>query len=167
MTETLSASCHCGAIHLTVPAAAAGVLACHCADCQKMHGNFNAFLAAPIADITLTGADALVWYQSSAENRRAFCRTCGSRVLKEVTPAGRWLISAGTDRRASASSRTSGRSRNPIGTICPPHCSNTVPLSPHRPATPRTDAEAREAAHPFKRNSPCPVASTSIPKSAS
>lgn len=95
MTETLSASCHCGAIHLTVPAAAAGVLACHCADCQKMHGNFNAFLAAPIADITLTGADALVWYQSSAENRRAFCRTCGSRVLKEVTPAGRWLISAG------------------------------------------------------------------------
>lgn len=30
MTDTLHAPCHCG-------------------DCQKMHGNFNAFLAAPLA----------------------------------------------------------------------------------------------------------------------
>ena len=36
--------------------------------------------------------------------RRAFCGTCGARVLKEITGAGRWLISAGlvdgpTDKR--------------------------------------------------------------------
>jgi hypothetical protein len=43
MTETLSASCHCGKVQITLPGAAAGVLACHCGDCQKMHGNFNAF----------------------------------------------------------------------------------------------------------------------------
>jgi hypothetical protein len=91
----LTATCHCGAVHITLPAEAAGVLACHCGDCQKMHGNFNAFLAAAIADITLQGRDALTWYQSSESSRRAFCRTCGARVLKEVTPAGRWLISAG------------------------------------------------------------------------
>jgi hypothetical protein len=91
----LTATCHCGAVHITLPAEAAGVLACHCGDCQKMHGNFNAFLAAPIADITLVGADALTWYRSSETSRRAFCRTCGARVLKEVTNAGRWLISAG------------------------------------------------------------------------
>lgn len=60
-----------------------------------MHGNFNAFFAAPIADVTLNGEDALVWYQSSAASRRAFCGTCGARVLKEVTAAGRWLMSAG------------------------------------------------------------------------
>ena len=95
MTDTLTASCHCGKVHLTLPAAAAGVLACHCCDCQKMHGNFNAFLAAPVADIALAGAEHLIWYQSSAESRRAFCGTCGARVLKEVTPAGRWLVSAG------------------------------------------------------------------------
>ncbi|MBI1417950.1 MAG: hypothetical protein GC146_12070 [Limimaricola sp.] len=95
MSDSLSATCHCGAVRLVLPAAAAGVLACHCTDCQKMHGNFNAFLAAPIAEITLQEADALVWYQSSAENRRAFCGTCGARVLKEVTPSARWLISAG------------------------------------------------------------------------
>lgn len=95
MTETLSATCHCGAVRLALPASAAGVLACHCHDCQKMHGNFNAFLAAPASEIVLEGAEALVWYHASADSRRAFCGTCGARVLKEVTPSGRWLISAG------------------------------------------------------------------------
>ena len=95
MTETLHARCHCGAVHLTLPATAAGVLACHCGDCQKMHGNFNAFLAVPQADVQLGGAAALVWYPSSPDSRRAFCGTCGARVLKEVTAAGRWLVSAG------------------------------------------------------------------------
>lgn len=95
MTGTLLASCHCGAVRLNLPAGAAGVLACHCGDCRKMHGTFNAFLAAPIAEITLDGGDALTWYQSSDSSRRAFCGTCGARVLKEVTPAGRWLVPAG------------------------------------------------------------------------
>lgn len=95
VTEGLSATCHCGAIHLTLPADAAGVLACHCGDCQKMHGNFNAFLAAPREAIAIEGEAALVWYQSSSASRRAFCGTCGARVVKEQTAAGRWLVSAG------------------------------------------------------------------------
>ncbi|MCF8487463.1 MAG: GFA family protein [Rhodobacteraceae bacterium] len=95
MTATLSGHCHCGAVQFTLPAEAAGVLACHCEDCQRMHGNFNAFLAAPIDQITLEGAEALIWYASSDAARRAFCGTCGARVLKEVTAAGRWLMSAG------------------------------------------------------------------------
>lgn len=95
MTNVLHASCHCGAIHLTFPADAVGVLACHCGDCQKMHGNFNAFLAVPAADVSLAGDAALVWYPSSDASRRAFCGTCGARVLKEMTAAGRWLVSAG------------------------------------------------------------------------
>ena len=95
MIDRLKARCHCGKVHLTLPATAAGVLACHCDDCQKMHGNFNAFLAVPVADVEVSDAEHLVWYQSSAAARRAFCATCGARVLKEVTEAGRWLISAG------------------------------------------------------------------------
>jgi hypothetical protein len=95
MTDTLSASCHCGKVRITLPATSAGVLACHCGDCQKMHGNFNAFLAAARADLTVVGEDALVWYQSSDAARRAFCGTCGARLVKEITAAGRWLISAG------------------------------------------------------------------------
>lgn len=95
MSERLSGRCHCGAVRFSVPKAAAGVLACHCEDCQRMHGNFNAFVAAPVDDVEMTGREALVWYQSSAAARRAFCGTCGGRVLKEVTAAGRWLLSAG------------------------------------------------------------------------
>lgn len=95
MTATLHASCHCGKVHIDVPSAAAGVLACHCGDCQKLHGNFNAFLAAPRADLVIRGEDALVWYQSSEASRRAFCGTCGARVVKELTAAGRWLVSVG------------------------------------------------------------------------
>jgi hypothetical protein len=95
MADRLSATCHCGAVQLSLPADAAGILACHCRDCQKMHGNFNAFLAAPRDAVTLTGAGALVWYRSSEDSRRAFCGTCGARVLKEISPAARWLVSAG------------------------------------------------------------------------
>jgi hypothetical protein len=95
MTDTLSASCHCGKVHITLPATAAGLLACHCGDCRKMHGNFNAFVAVPRAELTVKGEEALVWYQSSEASRRAFCGTCGARVVKEITAAGRWLVSAG------------------------------------------------------------------------
>jgi hypothetical protein len=95
MADTLSATCHCGAIRLTLPADAAGVLACHCGDCQKMHGNFNAFVAVSRDALAVTGEEALVWYQSSEGSRRAFCGTCGARVVKEQTAAGRWLVSAG------------------------------------------------------------------------
>ena len=95
MTGMLTATCHCGRVHVTLPATAAGVLACHCGDCQKMHGNFNAFLAVPRADLTVKGEEALVWCQSSPDSRRAFCGTCGARVVKEQTAAGRWLVSAG------------------------------------------------------------------------
>jgi hypothetical protein len=95
MEERLTATCHCGAVKLGLPKEAAGIIACHCNDCQKLHGNFNAFLAVAQAEVHLAGGDALVWYQSSASSRRAFCGTCGARVLKEITAAGRWLISAG------------------------------------------------------------------------
>lgn len=95
MSDMLEASCHCRNIRLHLPASAVGVLACHCHDCQKMHGNFNAFLAVPATEVVVEGGDHLVWYQSSEASRRAFCGICGARVLKEITAAGRWLVSAG------------------------------------------------------------------------
>lgn len=95
MSDKLTATCHCGKVHITLPAEAVGVLACHCGDCQKLHGNFNAFLATPRDALQVRGEDALVWYQSSETSRRGFCGTCGSRVVKEITDNGRWLVSAG------------------------------------------------------------------------
>ena len=95
MDDRMEARCHCGAVRISLPAGAVGVLACHCDDCQRLHGNFNAFLAAERADLRVTGDDAIQWYQSSAEAQRGFCRTCGARVAKSVGGGSRWLISAG------------------------------------------------------------------------
>ncbi len=82
-------------IHSRVPTNSARVIARHSEVCRKIHGNFNAFVAAPIANVALDVAENLVWYQSSPASRRVSCGTCGRRVLEEVTPAGRWLFPAG------------------------------------------------------------------------
>ena len=39
-------SCHCGAISFTALVDPQKVLICHCADCQKLHGNAFALFAA-------------------------------------------------------------------------------------------------------------------------
>ena len=91
----LRGACHCGAVQVRLPPGAAGVIACHCDDCQRMHGNFFALIAAPAAEVQLDGGDALTWYASSPKARRAFCARCGSRVAKQAVGADRLLLSAG------------------------------------------------------------------------
>ncbi len=95
MTETRTGSCHCGAITVTVPIDAAGVIACHCDDCQKLHGNYFAMIAAPEAAVVLTGEAQHRWYVSSEKARRSFCAVCGSRVFKSANGSGRLLVSVG------------------------------------------------------------------------
>jgi hypothetical protein len=95
MTDTFSSTRYCGALGLVLPADTAGVLACHFGDRQKMHGDFNAFLAAPMVAVSLAGSEALVCYRSSEGGRRAFFGTCGARLVKEQTAAARWRSSAG------------------------------------------------------------------------
>ena len=36
MSDHLEGNCHCGAVRVSVPADAFGVVACHCGDCQKL-----------------------------------------------------------------------------------------------------------------------------------
>lgn len=93
--EMLHGRCHCGAVQVRVPAATFGVVACHCDDCQKMHGNFFAMLAADRTAVQIEGADALQSYASSATVRRTFCRHCGSRVAKDAPGNPRLLLAAG------------------------------------------------------------------------
>lgn len=97
--EVLDGACHCGRVKVTIPARSAGVVVCHCADCQKLHGNSFALFAAAPADVRWTGEEHVVWYASSPANERSFCGHCGSRLAKRPTdPAGqaaRILVSAG------------------------------------------------------------------------
>lgn len=97
--EVLRGACHCGRVQVTIPARSAGVVVCHCTDCQKLHGNAFALFAADAADVRWEGEEHIRWYASSQANERSFCGHCGSRLAKRPTEAsaqaGRILVSAG------------------------------------------------------------------------
>jgi hypothetical protein len=95
MTEVLHGACHCGRIQFTVPAAAVGVIACHCHDCQKIHGNYNVMLGAPRDQVAFAADATLNWYDSSDKARRGFCTVCGSRLFKDNLGSDRMMVSAG------------------------------------------------------------------------
>jgi hypothetical protein len=100
MSETLKpgwllGACHCGRVRVQMPDDSAGVVACHCADCQKLHGNFFAMLVADRASVRWEGDEHVAWYRSSPENERGFCTHCGSRVAKRPVHGSRIMVSAG------------------------------------------------------------------------
>lgn len=98
--STITGSCHCGRVNVTIPADAIGVVACHCGDCQKLHGNFFAMLATSQDAVTWSGQEHIRWYESSPQAKRAFCDHCGSRLAKAPQGSPRQLISIGLFERA-------------------------------------------------------------------
>jgi hypothetical protein len=102
--DELVGACHCGRVRVRVPADCAGVVACHCADCQKLHGNFFAMLVADRARVRWEGEAHVGWYQSSPDNERAFCTHCGSRLAKRPRGGSRVMVSAGLFDRGLARS---------------------------------------------------------------
>lgn len=94
MTD-LTGTCHCGRVRVTMPAASAGVVVCHCADCQKLHGNSFALFAAERTDVRWDGEEHIRWYHSSPANQRSFCGHCGSRLAKRPVAGTRIMVSAG------------------------------------------------------------------------
>lgn len=91
----LQGRCHCGAVRLRVAPGYFGVVACHCGDCQRLHGNFFAMVAADPAAVQWEGDDAVVRYTSSPSVQRSFCRHCGSRIGKHAEGNPRVLLSVG------------------------------------------------------------------------
>jgi hypothetical protein len=94
-SDELHGSCHCGRVRVTMPASSTGVIACHCADCQKLHGNFFALLAAERSAVLWEGEENIQWYRSSPANERSFCAHCGSRLAKRPFEGSRIMVSAG------------------------------------------------------------------------
>ncbi len=95
MTGRLHGGCHCGGVAFSIPADSAGVIACHCGDCRRMHGNYNVMLAAPRGDVRFQSDTTLHWHASSDKARRGFCATCGSRLFKDNLGSDRLMVSAG------------------------------------------------------------------------
>jgi len=75
--------CLCGAVRYEVTGPLRDIVNCHCAMCQKLHGNFGPHSKAPKANITITKGDGLCWYKTSDVARRGFCRECGSGLFWE------------------------------------------------------------------------------------
>lgn len=94
-TEVLHGACHCGRVRVTMPAESVGVVVCHCADCQKLHGNSFALLAAERSVVRWEGEAHIRWYASSPANERSFCEHCGSRLAKRPVEGTRIMVSAG------------------------------------------------------------------------
>ncbi|MGV3526927.1 MAG: GFA family protein [Candidatus Sericytochromatia bacterium] len=94
MTQVQKGSCHCGSVAFEVRDGA-GIVACHCQDCQKMHGNFFAVLVADQDKVTYLKDDTVTWYRSSDAVQRSFCSTCGSRLFKKPDEGQKIMISAG------------------------------------------------------------------------
>lgn len=92
----MKGACHCGAIEVEVPDDAFGVVACHCGDCQKLHGNFFAMLAVDRASLAIVDArQNLRVYESSPKAKRTFCGACGSRIAKDPNGSPKVLVSIG------------------------------------------------------------------------
>lgn len=76
----LTGSCLCSAVRYEIDGKIGPVGHCHCATCRKAQG--GAFVTnAPVRTKyfrLVTGADAVVEFESSPGKRRCFCRTCGS-----------------------------------------------------------------------------------------
>lgn len=91
----LVGACHCGRVRVHMPGESTGVIACHCADCQKLHGNYFALLAADGPSVRWEGEEHIRWYRSSPGSERGFCAHCGSRLAKRPLGGTKLMVSAG------------------------------------------------------------------------
>ena len=71
-------SCLCGGVRIEIGAPLRAPDACHCTQCRKQSGHYWVSTNVARSDLTVHGADKVVWRQSSERVRRGFCGTCGS-----------------------------------------------------------------------------------------
>jgi hypothetical protein len=74
-------SCLCGIVRFEVIGPLPAPTACHCTQCRKQSGHYEASVDVPRSNVTIQGAEHLTWYQSSASVRRGFCSTCGASLF--------------------------------------------------------------------------------------
>ncbi|MFN4155062.1 MAG: GFA family protein [Paracoccaceae bacterium] len=86
-------SCQCGAVSFTVAGDLPPPNACHCTICRKQSGHVFASTEVKTADLAITGAAHVTWYQSSPKVRRGFCSSCGSSLFWDP-PQRDWIAVA-------------------------------------------------------------------------
>ena len=74
-------SCLCKAITFEVTQELPQPSACHCTNCRKHSGHFEASVDLPRSAVTVIGSENITWYPSSEKVRRGFCMKCGSSLF--------------------------------------------------------------------------------------
>lgn len=88
--------CLCGAVRYEIHGAPTGVSACHCGMCRRHHGALGVFTGAPVVAYRIEGAEHVVWYRSSPEAERGFCRQCGSKLFWRQIDSERMDVTMGS-----------------------------------------------------------------------
>lgn len=74
-------SCLCGKVTFEVSGELPAPSACHCSQCRKHSGHFEASTDIPRSAVTVEGEEHVTWFHSSEKVRRGFCSTCGSSLF--------------------------------------------------------------------------------------
>jgi hypothetical protein len=90
---SLSASCLCGAVSLTIQTAPDHVDACHCSMCRKWGG--SPAMGFPCDELKVSGEDAVTIYPSSDWAERAFCSTCGTHLYYRLKGRNQYFVPIG------------------------------------------------------------------------
>ena len=93
--RSLSASCLCKGIVMTIKGDFRPVVNCHCMQCTKTHGNYAAYTSVLEENITYKSKSTLKWFSSSAKAKRGFCKKCGASVFFKKIGSRAISISAG------------------------------------------------------------------------
>lgn len=83
-------SCACGAVVFEVAGVLPAASACHCSQCRKHNGHFEAGVDVSKSDVSIQGEEAITWYFSSEKVRRGFCRICGTPLFFDP-PQADWI----------------------------------------------------------------------------
>jgi hypothetical protein len=79
--RTSSGGCLCGGVRYTVRGPLRDVIACHCSQCRRTSGHFVAATGAESDRIAFEKDETLVWFASSTQAERGFCRRCGGNLF--------------------------------------------------------------------------------------
>ena len=93
--RSLSASCLCKGVNISIRGEFRPVINCHCIQCTKTHGNFAAYTSVLEKNIFFKSKKTLKWFNSSTKARRGFCNNCGASIFFKRSGSKSVSISAG------------------------------------------------------------------------
>jgi len=93
--RSLSASCLCKGVNMSIRGEFRPVINCHCIQCTKTHGNFAAYTSVLEENIFFKSKKTLKWFKSSTKARRGFCNNCGASIFFKRSGSRSVSISAG------------------------------------------------------------------------